>query len=254
MGWVFGIAAFSLGLVFLWGLVAPRGQWRALAGWSVADEHAHEPGGTTYGLRRLISAIGLISLLVVGGVTASTALARTPTDAPPETPLEAMWGPVAPSVINRMIVSAPSAPAGLVDTPVVAYQSFDDGIPSYVVQLPDFALLGEATPNGIVGDAPPVGNGALDFADLVLNVRGPILCIPRVVVFMETEQDVRVGVFYGLPPGDDGVERDSIAGCPAESTVTGSVLIPLQLASPLGDRPVLALDGAPISEVPIIED
>jgi hypothetical protein len=251
VGWVFGIAAFSLGLVFLWGLFAPRGQWRALAAWSVSDEHQHEPGGATYALRRVISGIGLVSLLAVAGVTASSALTRTPTDAPPETALQAMWGPVAPSVINRMVVPTGTVPAGLVEVPVLGYQSFDDGIPSYVVDLADFALLGNASPNGYVGDVPPVGNGALDFSDMVINVRGPLLCIPRVIVMTETETEIRVGAFYGLPINEDGTEGDAATGC-AASAVSASVLVPLQLSAPVGDRLVVALDGTPISEVPII--
>ncbi|MGX5682545.1 hypothetical protein [Schumannella luteola] len=253
MGWVFGIVAFSLGLLFLWGLVAPRGQWRSLAGWSVADEHDSEPGGTAYGIRRLVSGLALVSLLAVVGVSASSALGRTPVQERPETPLEAMWGSVAPSVVNRIVTSAPGVPPGLVEIPVLAYQDFEDDIPSYVSRLPEFELLGDAAPNGLVGDLPPVGNGALDFADLVINVRGPLLCIPRSVVLIQNETEVRVGVFYGLPPADDGTEKDNFAGCPVDSTVTGSLLIPLQLAAPLGDRPVVALDGTPISEVPIIE-
>ncbi|MDO7881268.1 hypothetical protein [Antiquaquibacter soli] len=254
MGWVFGIVAFSLGLLFLWGLVAPRGQWRSLVGWSVADEHDAEPGGTAYGVRRLVSGLALVSLLAVVGVSASSAIARTPTQERPETPLQAMWGTVAPTVVNRIVTSAPGAPPGLVEIPVAAYQDFEDDIPGYVTRLREFELLGDADPNGLVGDLPPVGNGALDFADIVINVRGPILCIPRAVVLVQTDTEVRVGVYYGLPTADDGTERDSVAGCPVDSTVTGSILIPLQLAAPLGERPVVALDGTPISEVPVIEE
>lgn len=255
MGWVLGIAAFSLGLVLLWGLLAPRGQWRALASWSTSDPHQHEPGGTAYGFRRLVSGVGLVALLAVAGVSASSAIAQSPGEAPSETPLEAMWGSVEPRIVNRIVTPAAAAPGGLVEMPVLAYQSFDDGsIPSYLSGLREFELLGDAAPNGYVGDLPPVGNGALDFADLVINVRGPVLCIPRVVVMIQTETEVRVGVFYGRPPADDGAEADSVAGCPADSAVTGSLLIPIQLGGPLGDRPVVALDGTPISEVPVIDE
>lgn len=255
VGWVLGIAAFSLGLVLLWGLIAPRGQWRALVGWSVSDAHQYEPGGTAYGLRRLVSGIGLLGLVAVVGLSASAAIARSPGEAPPETPLEAMWGDVEPRIVNRIVTPAAAAPAGLVEFPVLAYQSFDDtGIPGYLSGLDEFELLGDADPNGYVGELPPVGNGALDFADLVINVRGPVLCVPRVIVMTETETEVRVGVFYGLPPADDGAEPDSVAGCPADATITGSLLIPLQLGSPLGERPVVALDGTPISEIPVIEE
>lgn len=253
MGWIFGIVAFSLGLLFLWGLFAPRGQWRALAGWSVSDEHAHEPSGIAYGIRRLVSGVAVVSLLVIAGVYVSNSIGPGRAEERDETPLEAMWGPVAPTVVNRMITPGTAAPAGLVEIPIAAFQDFSDDIPSYVTKLRDFTLLGNPSPRGYVGENPPEGNGALDFADLVINVRGPLLCIPRAVVLFQSEVDVRIGVYYGLPANDDGTEPDSIAGCPVDSAVTGSVLIPLQLAEPLGERPVLALDGTPISEIPTID-
>ena len=60
MGWFFSILAITLGIIFVWGVFAPRSQWRALSAWSVSDEHAHEPGGTAYGWRRFLSALGAL--------------------------------------------------------------------------------------------------------------------------------------------------------------------------------------------------
>ncbi len=253
MGWLFGFLAFSLGLVFLWGLLAPRGQWRALAAWSVADQHRHEPGGATYGLRRLISALGLLGLVVVVGVSASSALARVPGAAPTHGPLTLMWGDPAPLVVNRIVAPDAAAPPGLTEIPISGYQSYDDGdLPAYLSGLREFELLGNDDPSGYVGTYPPIGNGALDFADIVINVRGPILCIPRSVVVVQSDTEVRVGVFYGLPRAADGSEPDSLAGCPADATLTGSVLIPIDLGAALGERALLGLDGSPLSEVPVI--
>lgn len=253
MGWLFGFLAFSLGLVFLWGLLAPRGQWRALVGWSTADQHRHEPGGAAYGLRRLISALGLLGLAVVVGVSASSALARVPGAAPTHGPLTLMWGDPPPLVVNRIIPPDAAAPPGLTEIPISGYQAYENGdLPAYLSGLRDFELLGNNDPGGYVGTYPPIGNGALDFADVVLNVRGPILCIPRSVVVLQSDTEVRVGVFYGLPRAADGSEPDSLVGCPADATLTGSVLIPLDLGVALGERALLGLDGSPLSEVPVI--
>ncbi len=253
MGWLFGILAASLGLVFLWGLLAPRGQWRSLVAWSVSDPHRHEPGGAAYGLRRLVSGVGLVGLAVVVGVSAVSAFERIPRDSPTRTPIQLMWGSPAPSVVNRIVTPDSTPPSALPEIPISGYQAFEEGkIPLYLSGLRPFERLGDASPGGYIGTDPPVGNGALDFADVVLNVRGPILCIPRALVMEKTDTEVRVGVYYGLPSGDDGSEPDSLSACRADDPVTGSVLIPLDLGEPLGDRSLLSLDGQPLSEIPII--
>ncbi len=253
MGWVLGVVTGLLAAVFLWGLVAPRSMWRSLVGWSVSDTYRNEPGGATYGLRRVVSGAGLLAILGITGVAVVGAAERAPGDAPPPTALELMWGDVAPRVVNRIIVPVGEAPAGLVEVPIESYQDFDDGTPSYVSLLDEFTLLGDDDVPGYVGTVPPVGNGALDFADIVINVRGPLLCVPRAVVMFQTEESIRIGIFYGLPTSEDGVEADSVEGCSLASSVTGSVLIPLQLAEPVGDRAVLSLDGSPLAEVPPID-
>ena len=58
MGFVFVALAITAGVICLWGLVAPRGQWRALASWSFRDPHAGEPGATAYAIRRVASGLG----------------------------------------------------------------------------------------------------------------------------------------------------------------------------------------------------
>lgn len=243
----------ALGALLVWGLVAPRGMWRSVVGWSVADRYRDEPGGAAYGVRRLLAGVGVLGLITVATIGLVGAAGRTPGAAPAATPLQLMWGDVAPRIVNRVVVPVAAPAPGLVEVPIAAYQDFDDGIPPYVSLLPSYQYLGHDDMPGYVGTIPPVGNGALDFADLVIQVRGPLLCVPRDVVMFQTEESVSIGVFYGLPRHADGTEGDSVAGCAIDATTTASVLIPLQLTDPLGDRPVLTLDGQPIAEVPVIE-
>lgn len=253
MGWGLWVVTCVLGALLVWGLVAPRGMWRSVVGWSVADRYRDEPGGAAYGIRRVLAGIGVLGLIAVAAVGISGAAARTPGPPPQRTPLQLMWGPVEPRVVNRVVVPVAEPHPGLVEEPIAAYQDFDDGIPPYVSLLPNFRFLGHDDVPGFIGTIPPVGNGALDFADLVINVRGPLLCVPRDVVMFQTEESVRIGVYYGLPRHDDGTEGDSAEGCAVDGSTTASVLIPLQLTDPIGDREVLTLDGQPIAEVPVVD-
>lgn len=256
MAWVFGIVAAALTAFLSWTLISPRGQWRALIGWSVGDIHRDEPSGTAYALRRLGAALSLLGILAVAAFAAAPVI-RDQIPSEPDTaesPIELMWGPVQPVVVNRIVVPVSAGSPGLVEMPVLGYQSFADGTPTYVTRLSDFRLLGRDNPPGLVGDLPPIGNGALDFADIVINVRGPLLCVPREVVVAEFELDIRIAVYYGLPRNPDGTEGDSVAACSADAPVTTSVLIPLQLSAPLGDRAILDFAGDQIPEVGIIED
>ena len=250
MSWVIGALALTLGVVCAWGLIAPRGQWRVLMGWSVRDIHADEPSGVAYGVRRLISGLGLLGLLTV--VVLSTnpgSLTPGPTAAPPSVVAQ-MWGSPEPDVVNRIIRPLGAAPGGLVEVAALGYQAFDEDIPDYVSRLDEFSILGNRSVPGYVGTLPPVGNAAIDFADMVVHVHGAILCVPRQVVVVETADQIQVGVFYGVPDGSTLVTETD---CAADATLTGSALIPLQLAAPVGDRLVVGLDGEEIEEIPLIE-
>ena len=266
MSWVFGVVAFSLGLYLLWGLLAPRSQWRALGAWSVASPHANEPSGAAYGWRRLLSGLGIIGLVVVG-VIASTPqlLAALPKEAPLVSPVQVMWGKPAPHLVDRSVYGSTTPPAGLVPVPVLGYQDLDelDELPQYLLDLKHFTLLGEETPPGIIGRAPAKGFSGVGPADLVVNVRGSVLCIPREAVVIETETSVQIAIYYGLPdvePAEDAPEDaplppqpDHVAGCPLDDPVTGSVLIPITLSSELGDRTVETVGGEEIRKVEVVE-
>jgi len=252
VGWVFGVLAVTLGIVLLWGAVSPRSQWRALSAWSVADEHAHEPGGAAYGWRRLLSAVGLLSVVAIGAVAAFSGY-TPPAQPRPVNHVEQMWGAPEPAVVDRNITPIATPPVGLVEVPIAGYQAFndEDGLPDYLDGLKSYEYLGKLEVPGYVGAIPDVGFSGVDFADLVVHVRGPILCIPRQVVVVESETDVAIAVYYGRPDAADGAAQDNVAGCPLDSPVTGSVLIPLDLQSPVGDRLVRGLDGTEFDSVPL---
>lgn len=259
MNWVFGVIAGSLGLYFLWGLLAPRSQWRVLSAWSVSNPYANEPGGASYGWRRLLSGVGVLGLGVVAVLGATPSLlAAVPKEVRASSPVRIMWGSPDPQVVNRAIYGSHTPPEGLVQFPVLGYQDIDelDAMPPYLLGLKHFSLLGDANPPGYIGSTPAEGFSGLGPADLVVNVRGSVLCIPRQAVVIETETSVQIAIYYGLPDPtpvagatEEPPEPDHVKGCPADDPVTGSVLIPITLESELGDRTVETLDGDEIRKV-----
>ena len=251
MSWVIGALAVVLGAVCAWGVISPRGQWRVLWAWSVSGEAANEPGGAAYGFRRLVFGLGLLSAVTVFIVNVATPLTlETRTARPPSAVVE-MWGDPRPTLINRLITTTPAPAGGLVAPQVLGYQSFADDIPDYIATLDDFSLLGNFDAPGYVGILPPVGNAAVDFADLVVHVRGSVLCIPRVVTMIETDETVQIAVYYGAPDTSPAAV-DQLAAC-SDETLTSSVLVPLQLSTALGERTVTTLEGDEIPEIDLIE-
>jgi hypothetical protein len=255
VNWVFGTLAITLGVVFAWGLFAPRSQWRTLSGWSVSDPRLHEPGGATYGILRLISGLGIVGVLTVAAVVASSTVANLPTPPPPRTAIEIMWGAPDPQVVNRYFVPLTSPPEGLVEMPLLGYQAFDGTVPDYLVELENFTYLGDSAVAGYLGGPPDEGFAAIDFASMVVHVRGPVLCIPRELVVIESEVTIQIAVYYGLPdPVDvDAPAPDNAAGCLVDDPVTGSLLIPIALANPVGDRTVVQLDGTEVERIRLSE-
>ena len=266
MTWVFGVIAASLGIFFLWGLLAPRSQWRVLSAWSVSNPYTHEPGGASYGWRRLLSGVGVLGLGLVAVLSAAPGvIAALPQEERAVPPVQQMWGRPAPQVVDRSVYGSSTPPEGLVEFPVLGYQDLDelDDLPQYLLDLKHFTLLGDETPPGIIGRTPAKGFSGIGPADLVVNVRGSVLCIPREAVVIETETSVQIAIYYGLPdvePDPDAPEDapappapDHVAGCPLDDPVTGSVLIPITLTSELGDRTVETVDGAEIRKVKVAE-
>ncbi|MEQ1737550.1 MAG: hypothetical protein ABL886_14245 [Rhodoglobus sp.] len=253
MSGVFGALAATLGLIFLWGVFAPRSQWRVLTAWSVTDAFRNEPGGAAYGVRRAINGVGVLGLLGVVVVTFALSLTGTPAQAPPPTPVEKMWAAPDPMVVNRIVTNLAVPPTGLVEMPILGYQDISAEVPRYFDRLRDFALLGTSDIPGLVGTLPEVGNRALFYATIVVHVRGPLLCVPRAVRVNESGEAVQIGVFYGLPDGVAG-SGDLAVDCAPGGAVTGSVLIPLRLGAPVGERSVQTLEGAAIGAVAVPRD
>lgn len=248
------VLAVTAGIICLWGLLAPRGQWRALSAWSFSDPHDGEPSGAAYAVRRLASALGLIAIVIVVAISAPGFSFATPTVERPPSDVDIMWGEPNPTIVNRDVIGLAAPPAGLVEVPIVGYQAFgDDGVPEYLLRLKTFTRLGTESIPGYIGTIPDVGFSALDRASIIVNVRAAILCVPRQAVVIETEETVQIGIFYGLPNPADGSVPDNETECANGQPLTGSVLIPLQLLMPVGDRAVQSLDGTELTEVPVAE-
>jgi hypothetical protein len=253
---VVGVVAVATTLLLLWGLLAPRANWSSLVAWSTSDPRAAEPGFTSYLVRRLLFGFGLLGLAGLGTVVAVTWLLNPPLHASPPTAVQQMWGPTPPVVVDRVIAPLADPPAGYTEVPVLGYQKVDDedGPGDYIPLLEPFQLLGgKRDMPGLIGQDPGDGYSAMDTAELIINVRGPLLCIPRAAVIRETLDSVTVAVYYGLPDPPDGAPVDNAVACPADATVTTSVLLAVELQEDLGGRKVLTLDGTEIDEVDLIK-
>lgn len=255
MEWLSGAVVAGLVVILTWGLLAPRGLWRATVGWTVSDPQKREPGSSAYLLRRVLSGIGLIAVAAVVVPSALSAWLPSGQTAAPATQVEQRWGSPEPLLVERQYDALGDAPAGLASMPVLAYQDVEvvgDG--AYLGDLRSFSLLGETDLPGYLGTEPAPDYSVPARTYLVVKVRGPLLCIPREVVVRETEETVEVGVFYGLPDPDLEIEGavapDHIAGCPADAAVTTSVLVPIVLGSGVGERTVVDLEGNEIPAAP----
>jgi hypothetical protein len=240
----------------LWGLLAPRGLWNSLFGWSFADQRAGEPGGGSYLVRRLLFGVALAAIAAMGIVVVVQGIVNPPRVAPPPSPVEQMWGEGSHEVVNRVVTPVGAAPAGLTEVPVLDYQVItDDGGPGdYLRLLPEFAILGEQEVPGLIGAPPSDGYSAMDTAELILHVRGPLLCVPRAALVVETTESITVAVYYGLPnPANPETVIDNAVSCPADSPVTASVLLPIELSEDVGERPVLTIAGDELVEVPLTD-
>lgn len=255
MNTVVGVVAAATALLLLWGALAPRGNWSSLMAWSTSDPRAAEPGWTSYFFRRLIFLFGLLGLAGLGTAVVVSWILHPPLQAKPPTAVQLMWGPTPPVVVDRVINPVGSPPEGLTEIPVLGYQAVEDKPGGYIRLLEKFELLGgKRDMPGLIGQDPGDGYSAMDTAELILNVRGPLLCIPRAAIVHETPDDVTVAVFYGLPDQPDGTPVDNAVSCPADSHVTTSVLLAIELQNDLGDRRVITLEGEEIPEVPLLKD
>lgn len=256
MNTVVGVAAVATTLLLLWGLLAPRANWRSLFAWSTSDPRAAEPGWTSYFVRRLLFGFGLLGLVGLGAAVVITWLLNPPLHAKPPTTVQQMWGDAEPALIDRVITPLGGPPPGYTEMPVLGYQEVldDEGPGDYLRFLKPFELLGgEREMPGLIGQDPGEGYSAMDTAELVINVRGPLMCIPRGAIITETLETVTIAVYYGLPDQPDGAPIDNAVSCPADAPVTASVLLAVELHEELGNRTVVMLNGDEVPEVPLIE-
>lgn len=249
MSLVFQVLAVTLGIVSIWGLLAPRSQWKILTSWSVADPRESEPGPIAFGLRRFVYGLGAVSLVLFGigaGVVLIDSLPKPP---PPVPPIELMWGTPEPTVVNRVITTGGSVQTNLVEQPILSYQAWEENMaPLYLFDLKEFTRVGMPLINGYIGAEPEPNYVGMDTADLVVHVRGDLLCVPRASVVSETDTTVQIAIYYGLPLPPDGTAVDNLAGCSATPGTSLSLLIPINLHAPVGDREVQTISGDAILE------
>lgn len=248
---IWWFVAVPLGVFAVWALFAPRNQWRSLFSWSVADAHSSEPGGAAFAYRQLIAAVALsIALLTIVISVVSTA-AREPIEPPRADDIEQTWGSPEPLLVYRTFQTSRSTDETLVDVPIDSYLPVNDEerAPLYLLDLEPFSRLGTTDIPGYIGSTPSETDSTISRADVVVKVRGPLLCVPRRIVAIETPERVQLAVLYGLPTPSDGSKPDHAGGCLLGEDLTGSVLILISLSDPIGERTVENLDGAPLTMV-----
>jgi len=263
VSWVAVSVAVALTCLAFWGLVHPRSQWRVLQSWSASDTHRAEPGGASYRARRILSGI---SLLAVATVLLSAELPKLiePRHESAPTRIEVMWGSPEPRLIDRVVGLGATVPEGLVAATIFGYQAIGaDGPPAYLIDVPRYSRLGVGAPPGLVGNFPGDGFTAAGSAEILINVLGPLLCIPREVVIEETETTVRIAVYFGLPDAPEAPDAPAgsvpdpdaaaavatAAACQQDAPIKESLLMPLELSSELGERSVETATGIAIPRI-----
>ncbi|MCU1415587.1 MAG: hypothetical protein JWN80_2927 [Microbacteriaceae bacterium] len=241
----------GLTVLTVWGVVAPRGQWRALAGWTRRDPYASEPGPVSVAVHRLVAILATVGLVLAGGILWVQYEKTLPKPPKPISAIEQMWGAPDPVVLNRVVNGSTEQPTNLVVQPLLRYQALDGfrRSPAYLFDLKSWALTTPQLDGGIVGSAPSPGLSALDSASIVVQVHGDSECVPRAVYVLEGSTAISIAVYYGRPGAATSTATDCRPVPPASSAL--SVLVPIYLADPVGKRTVKNLDG---SLVPVAPD
>lgn len=246
----------SFAVLTVWGVIAPRGQWRVLAGWTRNNPYAGEPGPISVGVHRLVAILATLGLVFGSLVLWQQYEMSLPQPPPPVSRLQQMWGAPDPVVVNRVIDSVSAAPSDLVVQPILRYQLVDTSLraPNYLFDLHSWKLTGALAVGGLLGAQPSPGLSALDTAAIVVQVRGDRACIPRAVYATESATTVVIAVFYGRPDPASGTAPVALNECrplssDADST---SVLIPIRLPEDVGKRVVQNFDGSPIPAAPVL--
>ena len=255
----------GLSTLTLWGLVAPRSQWRALTGWSTREGVGAEPTALLIGIHRLIAGVAVAALVVVGLTVISGAPVAGGTSAIGGTPgpsgqarapkiidpVRLLWGAPDPVVVNRVFVPVSTASPDLTRVAVLRYQSLSpkNRSPAYLFGLHTYARPKATTTDGYLGADPTIGFTALDTANIVVQVRADSRCVPQQVLVVTSDTAISLAVYYGRPVGEPLDAKALAAPCDqsAVGAASTSVLIPIDLGSDLGGRAVLNFEGTPIS-------
>lgn len=243
----------ALAVLTVWGAIAPRGQWRVLAGWTRRQPYASEPGPISVGVHRIVAILATIGLAIGGLVLWQQHEDSLPKPPKPLTALQQMWGAPDPLVVDRVVDSVSALPSNLVAQPILRYQLVDSSrrAPNYLFDLQDWTPKSGLT--GVVGAQPSPGLSALDTAAIVVQVRGDSRCIPRAVYATEDATTVIIAVFYGRPDAAlSGSTPVALNDCTPATTVAKSisVLIPIRLQEAIGKRIVHNFDGSAIAKAP----
>lgn len=237
----------------VWGFVMPRSQWRVLTSWSQRDPGGHEPGAVAIAIHRTVAALAIAALVVslMALEHRSEDVTARPVDRPTSDPVRVLWGAPDPVVVNRVITPVTQAPVDLVSLPLLRYQAIDGHRrdPSYLFDLASFQPPHAKKLDGFVGTNPSVGLTALDTSQLVLQTRADKRCTPQQVLLLESSTAIVVAVYFGRPVGTAVDDAAKAAPCDLAATDDKSVsmLVPIHLATPLGSRSVVGLDGMPIA-------
>ncbi len=242
----------GLTILTVWGFVAPRSQWRVLVGWSRREPTGGEPGAVIIGIHRVAAGVALVALATAGASVASGLIdpvgqpaGRAITD-----PVRLLWGTPDPTVVDRVFVPVKIAPARLTREPTLRYQAVSarNRSPGYLFGLAAYDRPRASATDGYLGANPTNGLSALDTADVVVQVRADRRCTPQQVLVVESGTAIAVAVYYGRPAGESLDAKALAAPCDlsAKGDKTSSVLIPIDLGAPVGDRAVVTLEGTPI--------
>jgi hypothetical protein len=241
----------GLAILTLWGVVAPRGQWRVLTAWNRRSAWDGGPSSLSVGIHRTVAVLATVALLITGWNLLEAYVATVSASVRTTSVVHRMWGYPTPLVVDRIVANVTTAPPGLVQQPIARYQPVDTlkHTPAYLFELPDWNRVATRANDGYIGTQPPVGIGALDSASIVVELRGDSRCIPRQAVVVENKTTVAIGVFYGRPAAAPGAKPVAIDSCKPTPAAKDSLnlLLPLSLSASVGKRHVTNLDGSPIA-------
>ena len=213
--------------LLLWGAISPRSQWQRLFAWSYRNPEANEPSDAAYALTRVVNIVilGVLVWQVIGLTTTGDDVDAQPavTTRPPAATFTAT------AVGGEELRAAFGVDEATVVVPSVVTAQPRSTRPVKVLRR---QAVEAASPPGYMGQTLTGQNGSW----LVLGIRAdepPTSVQINEVAF----RGVAVNVLAGCT-----------APCPTAAVDSGETfyLVPVRLARPLADRPVLDHTNQPI--------